>query len=161
VLGLGGQLLHPPTDLPGGGRFAVASDPAGGLFAPVRLAEETAIDRHADGAIAWSELLTADEGVRRFYAGVFGYAVVPLDLGRMGTYWLFEHDRREQAGLSCSDGALPACWLPYVRVADVDSSVTMAVSLGAKVCSAPMNLPKLGRFAVLEDPLGGVIGVIR
>ena len=37
---LGGGLFVPPTDIPGIGRFCVASDPTGGVFAAYRSAKE-------------------------------------------------------------------------------------------------------------------------
>jgi hypothetical protein len=160
AMAMGGAVLHPPADIPGVGRFTVLADPEGSLLGVIRLFDPPAADRRAMGGFAWNEVLCPDEGVRRFYAGVFGYAVVPLELGPIGTYWLFEADGAEQAGLSRADDAIPGYWLPYVRVPDVDAAVAAARVLGAKVRSAAMTLPKLGRFAVLEDPLGAPFGVI-
>ena len=35
--GLGGQVVHPPTDIPNVGRWALIADPAGALFAVMRM----------------------------------------------------------------------------------------------------------------------------
>ena len=51
--------------------------------------------------------------------------------------------------------------LTYIRVADCDASAKKAESLGAEVCVPPTDIPTIGRFAVLRDPQGVVISVIR
>jgi hypothetical protein len=38
--------------------------------------------------------------------------------------------------------------------------VSRAVALGAKNLVPPMDIPKVGRFAVLQDPQGAVFAVI-
>ncbi|HEY4952067.1 MAG TPA: hypothetical protein VII71_01615 [Verrucomicrobiae bacterium] len=56
---------------------------------------------------------------------------------------------------------MPAHWLPYVTVADVDQTVKKAKKLRAKICAAPFDVPTVGRIAVLVDPKGGAIGIIK
>jgi predicted enzyme related to lactoylglutathione lyase len=52
-------------------------------------------------------------------------------------------------------------WVPYVAVADCDACVDKARSLGAKIVSPPNEIPEVGRFAVLVDPQGAALGVIK
>jgi predicted enzyme related to lactoylglutathione lyase len=47
-----------------------------------------------------------------------------------------------------------------VAVADTDEIVDRAQALGGKVHYGPVSVPKVGRFAVLQDPQGAAIGVI-
>ena len=72
---------------------------------------------------------------------------VPLALG----------DERPWAGMTSSE-ALPAGWLPYVQVADLDSSVAKATKLGARVIKDKTRGPA-GLFAVVKDPAGGTVAL--
>ena len=42
-----------------------------------------------------------------------------------------------------------------------DASVDKAKSLGGNVLAGPMEIPQVGRFAVLQDPTGAVFAVIK
>jgi predicted enzyme related to lactoylglutathione lyase len=48
-----------------------------------------------------------------------------------------------------------------VGVNDPDATVAKAKELGASVLVEPMDIPGVGRFAVLQDPQGAAFGVIR
>jgi predicted enzyme related to lactoylglutathione lyase len=56
---------------------------------------------------------------------------------------------------------VPPYWLPYFAVDDCDTTVARAGSLGGSTCAGPMDIPNVGRFAVLGDPQGGTFAVIR
>jgi uncharacterized protein len=51
--------------------------------------------------------------------------------------------------------------LNYVSVEDVDEYVTRAVNNGGKVRAPKMYLPHVGDIAVIEDPEGNALGIIR
>ena len=55
---------------------------------------------------------------------------------------------------------LPSMWLPYVAVDDCDATARQAAALGGEVLAAPVDVPGVGRYAVLADPLGAAIAVI-
>ena len=59
-----------------------------------------------------------------------------------------------------TDGTKYSRWLPYVSVADVDTSVSNAVAAGASVAVSARDV-NLGRVAALIDPEGAVIGLAR
>ena len=54
------------------------------------------------------------------------------------------------------NAALPAQWLLYITVADVDASVERCVELGGQVLVAAKDLPGYGRMSVIQDPAGAV-----
>jgi predicted enzyme related to lactoylglutathione lyase len=56
---------------------------------------------------------------------------------------------------------IPAMWTPYVGVEDTDATCAKAKELGAKAIVEPMDVPTVGRFAILQDPQGAVFGIIR
>jgi predicted enzyme related to lactoylglutathione lyase len=56
---------------------------------------------------------------------------------------------------------VPPNWLAYFAVEDCDATVAKATSLGAQTLSPAMDIPTVGRFAVLLDPQGAAFGVIK
>jgi predicted enzyme related to lactoylglutathione lyase len=55
---------------------------------------------------------------------------------------------------------LPAHWMVYFAVDDVDAVAARAAELGGAVSVPPTDIVP-GRFAVLGDPQGAVFSVIR
>jgi predicted enzyme related to lactoylglutathione lyase len=51
--------------------------------------------------------------------------------------------------------------MPYFAVADCEAAVARAGEGGGMVFVPPMDIPGVGRFAVLADPQGAVFAVIR
>jgi predicted enzyme related to lactoylglutathione lyase len=56
---------------------------------------------------------------------------------------------------------VPPHWLPYFAVEDVDAASAKAKSLGAKILSEPMDIPDVGRFAVVADPQGAAFALFK
>ncbi|MEW5987492.1 MAG: VOC family protein, partial [Chloroflexota bacterium] len=111
--------------------------------------------------LVWNELQTRDvDGARSFYGPVFGWTYRAGD----GGYVMVEQDGRIQAGMMPIDeswGAnVPANWMVYFHVEDVDGMVAKAQGLGGGVIVPPMAAGEMGRFAVLRDPQGGVFTVM-
>jgi predicted enzyme related to lactoylglutathione lyase len=53
----------------------------------------------------------------------------------------------------------PPHWTAHVQVANVDATVAKVRSLDGRVYVEPTDIPKVGRFAVIADPLGASIDV--
>ena len=51
-------------------------------------------------------------------------------------------------------------WGAYVTVDDADATAKTAENLGAKLLLPPTDIPKVGRFCVIQDPQGAVINAI-
>ena len=45
-------------------------------------------------------------------------------------------------------------------VADCDAAAAQAAELGGSVVAEPFDIPTVGRFAVLRDPVGAGFGVL-
>ena len=115
------------------------------------------------GSFCWNELWTPDEQTAlAFYEKVFGYTHDTMDMGEQGTYYMLRRDGVARAGLMRSvEPKAPPMWLPYVAVADCDASADKARSLGGQVVYAPHDIPNVGRFSVLVDPLGAAVAIIK
>ena len=55
---------------------------------------------------------------------------------------------------------IPPHWMGYVAVADVDETVRRAIAAGGSALEAPMDIPEVGRMAVIADPQGAAISLI-
>ena len=55
---------------------------------------------------------------------------------------------------------MPPNWGTYVTVDDVDAVAKQAQQLGGKILVGPQDIPTVGRFCVIQDPQGAVIGAI-
>jgi predicted enzyme related to lactoylglutathione lyase len=116
------------------------------------------------GRFVWHELMTADPTAVGFYEKVIGWTVQKWD--QDPNYRMFARKGVPMAGvMALPDDArragAPQHWLCYVTVPDVDATVAQAGGLGAKTHLAPMDVPTVGRVAVLGDPQGATIGVFR
>ncbi len=52
-------------------------------------------------------------------------------------------------------------WLSYLPVADVDSAAEHTRAAGGAVLLAPFDMPKIGRGAIVIDPQGAPLGLLR
>jgi predicted enzyme related to lactoylglutathione lyase len=59
------------------------------------------------------------------------------------------------------DDSIPPHWQPYVAVQDPDGTTAKARELGGTALMEPMDVPKVGRLAVLRDPQGATFGIIK
>lgn len=107
----------------------------------------------------WYDLMTTDlEGSKAYYGQLLGWTIGKFDLGEMGTYDMIQNGEEPLGGYMALDPALgiPSHWVSYVAVENVDACCEKAIALGGKVCVPAMDIPNVGRFAVLEDPQGGI-----
>ena len=116
------------------------------------------------GAIVWKDLTVENADViRDFYSEVAGWKHEPVDMGDYADYNMMPPKGGDPvAGICHARGAnahLPARWLLYVNVEDIDSSIRRAVELGGYLVDGPRGMGK-SRFCVIRDPAGAVIGLI-
>ena len=72
-----------------------------------------------------------------------------------GGYRIFNSGGNGIAGLMrVPEPSIPPHWQPYVYVEDVDATVARAGELGGSTVSDPMDVPEVGRIAILRDPRG-------
>jgi predicted enzyme related to lactoylglutathione lyase len=116
------------------------------------------------GSVAWRDLTVKDaESVRKFYGDVVGWKSSELDVGGTSDFTMATPGSGEVvAGICHARGVnakLPAQWLLYITVADVDRSSRRCVELGGKVLDGPRAMGGQ-RFCVIQDPAGAVAGLI-
>jgi len=68
------------------------------------------------------------------------------------------------AGICHARGAnanLPAVWLVYITVDDLDESIRRCESLGGKVRVPVREMGTMGRYCVIEDPAGALAALFE
>lgn len=116
------------------------------------------------GEIHWVELSTHDpQAARDWCETAFGWTFtetpVPGDGPDAGApYLVAHHDGAPVAGIikiapPMTDGPR---WLNYVAVDDVDTVAAAA----PKCFFGPFEVPEVGRFAMIEDGGGALLGII-
>jgi hypothetical protein len=119
------------------------------------------------GHVSWNELLTHDAAASgRFYGALLGWQVVEYRPRGMADdappFLLFKErpDARGLAGMTPPPQAgLPAQWIPYIIVEEMDAVIRRAEGLGAKVLLARQSVGVVGWISVLQDPQGAVFGL--
>lgn len=124
------------------------------------MSENTESSNMGPNRFCWNELLSTDvEASKQFYASLFGWGAASFTGGM--DYTLFKSDDKDAGGLmKVPQPGMPAQWLPYVVVEDVDASAKKVADLGGQVMAPPFDIPTIGRIAVLIDPQGAAIGII-
>jgi uncharacterized protein len=155
----GGKLAAGPFEISEVGRVAILTDPQGAFISTYEPDGEMPA---SEGVFVWDELTTKDvESAQAFYESVFGWTTT--DMGPdYGGYRIFNNAGAGVAGLmKAPDDAIQAYWQPYVFVDDPDGTVAKATELGGSTRLEPIDVPEIGRVAVIEDAQGAVFGIIK
>ncbi len=118
---------------------------------------------HRDGAFVWYDLLTEDlPKAERFYGGLFGWTFEETDVPG---YTLIEHGGRAIGGIvdtSTRHARInESQWVSVLSTADVDAAVASTRAAGGTVHVPPTDLPGRGRLAVVSDPEGALLALLR
>ena len=112
----------------------------------------------------WHDLMTTDrDRARDFYVALLGWEVREVDMGPgFGSYPMMFSGELGIGGIvqTRPEEQVPSHWLGYVAVEDVDALCERIPSLGGSVKSAPLDIPDVGRFAVIADPAGATVAPI-
>lgn len=135
-----------------------------GGFSPVVTLEAPQTNRQGD--FIWYELLSTDaDAAQAFYAKVLPWTFADSGQADMD-YRIVRAPDAEIAGLMAltpdmvANGASPV-WLSYVAVDDVDSAVAEIQQKGGAVQMPAMDIPMVGRIAMVADPQGAIFYVMR
>ena len=162
---LGGQTLMGPFDVMDMGRMSVIMDPTGAVFAIWQAKQPGNALMGEPDTPCWNELVTSDiTTAGKFYADLIGWELQEKEMGDGKLYTLFMQGEIMAGGmmeLTPEMGDAPPHWMLYFAVDDCDQKVASAESLGGTVLAGPMEIPEVGRMAVLQDPSGAVFSVIK
>ena len=117
------------------------------------------------GTLAWRELTVPDaEKIRDFYKDVVGWESQAVDMDGYSDFNMVAPGSGDPVAGIChargTNASLPAQWLQYVVVDDLDRSAKRCVELGGAVIDGPRALGS-GRFCVIRDPAGAVCALYQ
>lgn len=159
---LGGAIHEAPQDVPGAGRFAIAADPLGGVFA-VFASTEGEPDMQAQpgvGEFLWHELATSDyEAAFDFYQALFGWKIArEMDMGGGNIYRMYGQNDLVYGGIFTKTDSMPGppppWWSLYVTVEDIHQTLEAVSQCGGRVLMGPREIPGGDLVAHCMDPQG-------
>jgi len=116
------------------------------------------------GAFSWNELATTDmAAAKKFYGELLGWTIEAMQTESMGPYAMAKVGGEEVAGmrsLTPDDGDMRPAWGACVTVDDVDAIALRVKALGGTICVPPTDIPKVGRFTLIQDPQGAMLSLI-
>lgn len=116
------------------------------------------------GQIAWIDLTVPDaDGVRDFYRDVAGWTPAPVSMGDYQDYCMNAANGQSAAGVCHARGdnaGLPAVWLIYIVVPDLDAALQQCEARGGKLLGAPKRAGD-SRFCVVQDPAGAIAALYQ
>lgn len=117
------------------------------------------------GGHIWYELMTSNaDAALEFYGSVVGWQPRPHSGGIPG-YTMLSTGEAEIGGvmqLEPQMGLAGSVWVGYVHVADVDATARAMEQAGGAICVPCTDIPGgYGRFAMLRDPQGALLYIMR
>lgn len=118
------------------------------------------------GTINWFDLTVPNAGnIRDFYSAVVGWKPQPVEMGGYEDFSMTTPGSGTTVTGIChargSNAGLPAQWLMYISVADLDESIRQCVEKGGKVIDPERSMGDMGRFCVIQDPAGAVCALFE
>ena len=118
------------------------------------------------GAISWLDLTIDNAGeIKDFYQEVVGWKSSEVSLGDYSDFGVHcPGDDEMVAGICHARGpneGLPAVWLPYVNVEDLDQCLATCRDKGGEVVNGPRDMGGNAKMAVIKDPAGAFLALYQ
>lgn len=117
---------------------------------------------HLPGKFIWRDLLTEDvASARAFYGALFGWEFRSV---AGGEYVVVLREGTPIGGIVRADKSVKvhvAQWVSWLSVSDVDAAVATVLDAGGQVQRGPLVLKGRGRLAVVLDPQGALLVLVR
>lgn len=99
------------------------------------------------------------EASKKFYGGLFDWEYEEMPMGDM-KYTMIKTGEKTIGGIMKNQAppGSPSHWLSYILVDDVSDTTNKAKDLGADILQDVMPVPGNGKFSIVKDPAGAVIG---
>lgn len=116
------------------------------------------------GTVGWLDLTVPNApAICDFYSRVVGWTITPHSMGDYDDFVMNATGTGEPIAGIChargKNAGLPAVWLMYITVADLDASLAACEAAGGKVLAPPRSAGGTARFSVIEDPAGACVAL--
>ena len=161
----GGEVRAPSRAFPDIGSQAIVTDAEGSPVGIMRSSSGDAPDTEpAAGSWNWFHLISkAPRESADFYRQVFGYEVAQDERSDRTNELLLSSGGMNRGGISVlpEDGSARPGWLGVIRVPNLDDAVSRVTPFGGTVITSPRAAAWGSRFAIIEDPSGGTVGLVE
>lgn len=111
------------------------------------------------GSVGWMDLTVENaDAVRDFYREVVGWTDSGLDMGGYKDYVMSEPSTGKAISGIChasgSNAGLPAVWLIYINVENLEQSLQHCAQLGGQAITPIRSYGEHGRYCIIRDPAG-------
>ena len=118
------------------------------------------------GTIGWIDLTVDNAGaVRDFYSAVVGWRSEGVSMGDYEDFNMIAPGNNEPVAGVCharsGNTGLPAQWLMYITIENIEQSTAACKEKGGKVLREPKAISGYGTFCVIEDPAGAVVALFE
>jgi predicted enzyme related to lactoylglutathione lyase len=114
-----------------------------------------------NGKFVWYELTSPDAAAARtFFHEVLGWESRDAEVPGID-YSLMSAAGCDVAGFMAQQEGMPAGWLGYICVDDLDAAFANAQEAGANAMMPITPIPGVGRFSILIDPAGAPFGLLE
>lgn len=116
------------------------------------------------GKFVWYELMTSDpNAAQSFYHETIGWDTAPFEESPE-PYTMWMNGESPVGGVmalpeEAKQAGAPPHWIAYITTPNVDETTNKVKELGGNLIHGPMEIPNVGRFAIVSDPQGAVFAV--
>ena len=116
------------------------------------------------GAITWMDITVPEaDGLRDFYKNVVGWTTMDISMGDYNDYCMVSPtDNVVRSGIchaAGSNAGMPAAWIMYINVANLDESIAKVIAGGGEVVNGPRKMGEKARYCIIKDPAGAFCGL--
>lgn len=118
------------------------------------------------GCFLWYELMTTDvDAAKGFYTDVVGWGTMSSEASAQ-PYSMFTAAEQPVAGFMelpqhVKAMGIPPHWMVYIGTPDIETAMVQVERLGGKNLNGPIDVPNIGRFAVMSDPQGAAFSAFQ
>jgi predicted enzyme related to lactoylglutathione lyase len=113
----------------------------------------------------WHEVYAPSEQKSiEFYTQCLDFGTVEFPMGER-SYKMLTRNNIPVAGVVGTDASemadVPPHWSTFISVDDVDARLAKCQEAGAKLMYGPMDVPTVGRMALIADPQGAHVWIFK
>jgi predicted enzyme related to lactoylglutathione lyase len=160
---LGGTVLAPAFDVVTFGRMAVLQDPTAAIFCLWQSKQSHGLGvKNENNSFCWADLSTGDpRRASEFYTSLFGWEI---NKGEGDDYLHIKNGEDFIGGIPPAQHRnpnVPAHWLIYFQVANVEGTTEKVKQLGGAIHMPARHMENVGTFSIVADPQGATFALFK
>lgn len=117
---------------------------------------------YTHGRFVWRAHVSADPvSSQAFYGELFGWTFAPVPGDKRSSFVAKAGPTPVCGFTAASTPAVRPHWCTYLSMEDVDGAAAIAAISGGRVVAPPMEVSGLGRCALIADPQGATVHLLR